>query len=140
MKCPKCNTENPQEAKFCRCCGYTISSESNIYTEKQRLQQENDRLKNEVRFFESSLTRERLKLRDEIENKEIKITEPTRELLLMYRRFENLMTDMVRYNDKGYDCDDILDSTSETIDKIKERLIDMITENISNCEEDVLTI
>lgn len=73
MKCPKCNTENPQEAKFCRCCGYTISSESNIYTERQRLQQENDRLKNEVRFFESSLTRERLKLRDEIENKEIKI-------------------------------------------------------------------
>ena len=75
-----------------------------------------------------------------MENKEIKITEPTRELLLMYRRFENLMTDMGRYNDKGYDCDDILDSTSETIDKIKERLIDMITENISNCEEDVLTI
>lgn len=73
MKCPKCNTGNPQEAKFCRCCGYTISSESNIYTERQRLQQENDRLKNEVRFFESSLTRERLKLRDEIENKEIKI-------------------------------------------------------------------
>lgn len=75
-----------------------------------------------------------------MENKEIKITEPTRELLLMYRRFENLMTDMVRYNDKGYDCDDILDSTSETLDKIKERLIDIITENISNCEEDVLTI
>lgn len=75
-----------------------------------------------------------------MENKEIKITEPTRELLLMYRRFENLMTDMVRYNDKVYDCDDILDSTSETLDKIKERLIDMITENISNCEEDVLTI
>ena len=75
-----------------------------------------------------------------MENKEIKITEPTRELLLMYRRFENLMTDMARYNDKGYDCDDILDSTSETLDKIKERLIDMITENISNCEEDVLTI
>lgn len=75
-----------------------------------------------------------------MENKEIKITEPTRELLLMYRRFENLMTDMVRYNDKGYDCDVILDSTSETLDKIKERLIDMITENISNCEEDILTI
>lgn len=75
-----------------------------------------------------------------MENKEIKIIEPTRELLLMYRRFENLMTDMVRYNDKGYYCDDILDSTSETLDKIKERLIDMITENISNCEEDVLTI
>ena len=80
MKCPKCNTENPQEAKFCRCCGYTISSESNIYTERQRLQQENDRLKNEVRFFESSLTRERLKLRDEIENKEIKIKKLEHEL------------------------------------------------------------
>ena len=75
-----------------------------------------------------------------MENKEIKITEPTRELLLMYRRFENLMTDMVRYTDQGCACDDMLDRTSETLDTIKERLMDMITENISNCEEDVLTI
>ena len=80
MKCPKCNTENPQEAKFCRCCGYAISSESNIYTERQRLQQENDRLKNEVRFFESSLTRERLKLKDEIEKQETKIKKLEHEL------------------------------------------------------------
>jgi hypothetical protein len=75
-----------------------------------------------------------------MENNEIKITEPTKELLLLYRRFENLMTDMVRYNDKGNDCDDILDSASETLDKIKERFTDMITENISNCEGDVLMI
>lgn len=75
-----------------------------------------------------------------MENNEIIITEPTKELLLLYRRFENLMTDMVRYNDKGNDCDDILDSASETLDKIKERFTDMITENISNCEGDVLMI
>lgn len=75
-----------------------------------------------------------------MENNEIKITEPTKELLLLYRRFENLMTDMVRYNDKGNDCDDILDSASETLDKIKERFTDMITENISNCEGGVLVI
>lgn len=75
-----------------------------------------------------------------MENNEIKITEPTKELLLMYRRFENLMTDMVRYNDKGNDCDDILDSASETLDKIKERFTNMIIENISNCEGDVLMI
>lgn len=80
MKCPKCNTENPIEANFCRCCGYAISTEHNIYTEKQRLLNENNRLKDKARFFESSLTRERLKLRDEIENKEIKIKKLEHEL------------------------------------------------------------
>lgn len=80
MKCPKCNTENPIEANFCRCCGYAISTEHNIYTEKQRLLNENNRLKDKARFFESSLTRERLKLRDEIENKEIKIKKIEHEL------------------------------------------------------------
>lgn len=80
MKCPKCNTENPQVAIFCRCCGYAISSEHNIYTENRRLLNENDRLKDEARFFESSLTRERLKLKDEIENKETKINKLEHEL------------------------------------------------------------
>ena len=80
MKCPKCNTENPQVANFCRCCGYAISSEHNIYTENRRLLNENDRLKDEARFFESSLTRERLKLKDEIENKETKINKLEHEL------------------------------------------------------------
>lgn len=42
MRCPKCNTENPIEANFCRCCGYTISREHNIYTENQRLLNKND--------------------------------------------------------------------------------------------------
>lgn len=51
MKCPKCNTGNPQEANFCRYCGYAISSESNIYIVNQRLLHENDRLKNGTRFF-----------------------------------------------------------------------------------------
>lgn len=78
--CLKCNTENPVEANFCRYCGYAISSEDNIYTENQRLRHENDRLKNDVRFFESSLTRERFQLRDEIENKEIKIKKLEHEL------------------------------------------------------------
>ena len=45
--CPKCNTENPVEANFCRYCGYAIYSEHNIYIEYQRLQNENDRLKKE---------------------------------------------------------------------------------------------
>lgn len=80
MKCPKCNTENPQEANFCRCCGYTISSEHNIYTENQRLRHENDRLKDEFRFFESSLMRERLKFKNEIENQETKIKKLEHEL------------------------------------------------------------
>lgn len=80
MKCPKCNTENPQEANFCRCCGYAISTEHNIYTDNQRLQNENDRLKNDVHFFKSSLMIERLNLRDEIENKEIKIKKLEQEL------------------------------------------------------------
>lgn len=51
MKCPKCNTGNPQEANFCRYCGYAISSESNIYIVNQRLLHENDRLKNGTRFL-----------------------------------------------------------------------------------------
>lgn len=38
--CPKCNTENPVEANFCRYCGYAIYSEHNIYIENQRLQNE----------------------------------------------------------------------------------------------------
>ena len=80
MKCPKCNTENPQEANFCRCCGYAISSEHNIYTENQRLRHENNRLKDEFRFFESSLMRERLKFKNEIENQETKIKKLEHEL------------------------------------------------------------
>lgn len=80
MKCPKCNTENPQVANFCRCCGYAISSEHNIYTENRRLLNENDRLKDEARFFESSLMRERLKLKDEIEKQETKINKLEHEL------------------------------------------------------------
>lgn len=79
-KCPKCNKDNPNGANFCRYCGYTISTEDNIYTENQRLRHENDRLKNEARFFESSLTRERFKFRNEIENKEIKIKKLEQEL------------------------------------------------------------
>ena len=80
MKCPKCHTENPQVANFCRCCGYAISSEHNIYTENRRLLNENDRLKDEARFFESSLMRERLKLKDEIEKQETKIKKLEHEL------------------------------------------------------------
>lgn len=80
MKCPKCNTENPIEANFCRCCGYAISTEHNIYTENQRLLNENNRLKDKARFFESSLTRERLQLRDVIENQETKIKKLEHEL------------------------------------------------------------
>lgn len=80
MKCPKCNTENPIEANFCRCCGYAISTEHNIYTENQRLLNENNRLKDKARFFESSLTRERLKLRDVIVNQETKIKKLEHEL------------------------------------------------------------
>lgn len=78
--CPKCNTENPVEANFCRYCGYAISSEDNIYTENKRLRHENDRIKNDVRFFESSLTRERFQLRDVIENQETKIKKLEHEL------------------------------------------------------------
>ena len=80
MKCPKCNTENPIEANFCRCCGYAISTEHNIYTENQRLLNENNRLKDKACFFESSLTRERLKLRDVIVNQETKIKKLEHEL------------------------------------------------------------
>ncbi len=78
--CPKCNTENPVEANFCRYCGYAIYSEHNIYIENQRLQNENDRLKNDVRFFESFLTRERFQLRDVIKNQETKIKKLEHEL------------------------------------------------------------
>ena len=78
--CPKCNTENPVEANFCRYCGYAIYSEHNIYIEKQRLQNENDRLKKEFRIFESSLMRERLKFENVIENQETKIKKLEHEL------------------------------------------------------------
>lgn len=78
--CPKCNTENPVEANFCRYCGYAIYSEHNIYIENQRLQNENDRLKNDVRFFESFLTRERFQLRDVIKKQETKIKKLEHEL------------------------------------------------------------
>lgn len=78
--CPKCNTENPVEANFCRYCGYAIYSEHNIYIENQSLQNENDRLKNDVRFFESFLTRERFQLRDVIKNQETKIKKLEHEL------------------------------------------------------------
>lgn len=78
--CPKCNTENPVEANFCRYCGYAIYSEHNIYIENQRLQNENDRLKNDVRFFESFLTRERFQLRDVIKNQETTIKKLEHEL------------------------------------------------------------
>lgn len=78
--CPKCNTENPVEANFCRYCGYAIYSEHNIYIENQRLQNENDRLKKEFRIFESSLMRERLKLENVIENQETKIKNLEHEL------------------------------------------------------------
>lgn len=78
--CPKCNTENPVEANFCRYCGYAIYSEHNIYIENQRLQNENDRLKKEFRIFESSLMRERLKFENVIENQETKIKNLEHEL------------------------------------------------------------
>lgn len=78
--CPKCNTENPVEANFCRYCGYAIYSEHNIYTENQRLQNENDRLKKKFRIFESSLMRERLKFENVIENQETKIKNLEHEL------------------------------------------------------------
>ena len=78
--CPKCNTENPVEANFCRYCGYAIYSEHNIYIEYQRLQNENDRLKKEFRIFESSLMRERLKFENVIENQETKIKNLEHEL------------------------------------------------------------
>lgn len=78
--CPKCNTENPVEANFCRYCGYAIYSEHNIYIENQRLQNENDRLKKEFRIFESSLMKERLKFENVIENQETKIKKLEHEL------------------------------------------------------------
>lgn len=64
MKCTKCNTENPTEAKFCRHCGSILSNTSSIENSEveKAIYNFNEAYKNEKKKYSDEITKYKKKI------------------------------------------------------------------------------
>ena len=71
MKCPKCQHENPQEARFCMGCGHSLISDSSPSLQAPSIDEKIDKLQ---RYLPRGLTEKVLSQKDKIEGERKQVT------------------------------------------------------------------
>ena len=71
MKCPKCQTDNPEGAKFCNECGHNLTLPSEPSPEDLSFDEKLDKIQ---RYLPKGLTEKILSQRDKIEGERKQVT------------------------------------------------------------------